>query len=254
MAMPRPKNFHDQTVDTLGRRMVAGELAPGERMPPEAELAESLGVSRLALREAMKTLAAKGMVSIRTRTGTHVQPRRAWNLFDPTVLQWHAHGGLDAKFVADLMELRRLIEPAAARLAAVQATRPQLQAVRRAYEAMAQAADEAAYIAADLAFHGAVLDACDNAFIGQLQGAIAEVLKVSFTASASPRADDREKALRLHQALLQALEARDADAAAAAVERLIDRATERIRAPRPRRAGAAGAQSVRRAPAPTRAR
>lgn len=233
MVTSRPKNFHDQIVDTLGRRMVAGELAPGERMPPEAQLAESLGVSRLGLREAMKTLAAKGMVSIRTRTGTHVLPRRDWNLFDPAVLQWHAHGALDDKFVADLMQLRRLIEPAAARLAALQATRAQLQAIRAAFEAMAQAKDDAAYIAADLGFHGAVLDACDNAFIGQLQGAIAEVLKVSFKASASPLPDDREKALALHRALLQALEARDADAAASAVDRLIDRATERILATRP---------------------
>ena len=233
MSTPRPKNFHDQIVDTLGRRMVAGELAAGERMPPEAQLAESLGVSRLALREAMKTLAAKGMVSIRTRTGTHVLPRRVWNLFDPAVLQWHAQGALDDKFVADLMQLRRLIEPAAARLATLKATPMQLQAIRVAFEAMVQAKDDGAYIAADLGFHGAVLDACDNAFIGQLQGAIAEVLKVSFNASASPLPDDREKALALHRALLLALEARDPVAAAAAVDRLIDRATERILASRP---------------------
>ena len=232
MATARPKNFHDQIVDTLGRRMVAGELAPGERMPPEAPLAESLGVSRLALREAMKTLAAKGMVSIRTRTGTHVQPRQAWHLFDPAVLQWHAQGPLDEKFVTDLMQLRRVIEPAAARLAARQATKSQLQAIRAAYLAMVQAADPAAYVVADLAFHGGVLEACDNAFIGQLQGAISEVLRVSFQASASPLPDDREKALALHRALLDALEARDAEAAAAAVDRLIDRATERILATR----------------------
>lgn len=225
----RPRNFHDQIVDLLGRRMVAGELEPGSRIPPEPQLAASLGVSRLALREAMKTLAAKGMVSIRPKTGTHVAPRSAWNLFDADLLKWHAERPLDERFVADLMELRRMIEPAAARIAAERASKPQLRAVREAWEAMAAAADQAAYIAADLRFHGAVLDACDNAFIGHLQGAISEVLKVSFRASSSPAAEDHAQALRLHETLLTALERRAPDAAAAAVEALIARAGDRIR-------------------------
>jgi DNA-binding FadR family transcriptional regulator len=238
MATARLKNFHDQIVDVLGRRMVAGVLAPGQRMPPEQQLAESLGVSRLGLREAMKTLAAKGMVSIRTKTGTHVLPRRHWHLFDPTVLQWHAQRPLDGRFVTDLMQLRRMIEPAAARIAAERIGPEALQAVRAAYLAMESASTQGDYMAADLRFHGAVLDACDNAFIGQLQGAISEVLRVSFEASASPAAGDRAQALALHHGLLAALEAHDPDAAAAAVDRLIARAVDRIQ--RTRNAGPSG--------------
>jgi DNA-binding FadR family transcriptional regulator len=236
-APPRPRNFHDQIVDLLGQKMVGGELEPGSRIPPEPQLAQSLGVSRLALREAMKTLAAKGMVSIRPKTGTHVAPRSAWNLFDADLLKWHAGRPLDDRFVADLMELRRMIEPAAARIAAERASKAQLKAVREAYEAMVAAADEAAYIAADLRFHGAVLDACDNQFIRHLQGAISEVLKVSFRASSSSAAHAHAQALRLHETLLVALERRDVDAAAAAVEALIERAGERIRGARGARAG-----------------
>jgi GntR family transcriptional regulator, galactonate operon transcriptional repressor len=245
LAAPRPRNFHDQIVDLLGRRMVAGELAPGARIPPEPQLAASLGVSRLALREAMKTLAAKGMVVIRPKTGTHVQPRAAWNLFDPDLLKWHAVQPLDDRFVADLMELRRMIEPAAARIAALRASRAQLKGVREAYAAMAAAPDQASYIAADLRLHAAVLEACDNPFIAQLQGAISEVLKVSFSASSSPLPDEHAHALALHEALVVALEARDEQAAAQAVERLIERAGQRIRTARgakarkPRRAAAA---------------
>lgn len=226
---PRPRNFHDQIVELLGQKIVAGELAPGSRMAPEPQLAQSLGVSRLALREAMKTLTAKGMVVIRQKTGTHVLPRTAWNLFDADLLKWHAERPLDDRFVADLMELRRMIEPAAARIAAKRASRAQLQAVRGAYNAMAAAGDTASYIAADLQFHAAVLEACDNQFIGQLQGAISQVLKVSFRASSSAGAASHARALALHEALVLALEAHDADAAALAAEHLIARATDRIR-------------------------
>src|ERR1700754_1983675 len=99
MLKTRPKNFHDQIVEEIGLQIVGGVLVTGEQIPPEPVLAEKLGVGRLAVREAMKTLAAKGMVGIRPKTGTQVLPRGSWNLFDPNVLQWHAAVSLDAKFV-----------------------------------------------------------------------------------------------------------------------------------------------------------
>ncbi|HEY4069439.1 MAG TPA: FadR/GntR family transcriptional regulator [Burkholderiaceae bacterium] len=232
MRTVRPKSFHDQIVEEIGLQIVGGELAAGAQIPPEPVLAEKLGVGRLAVREAMKTLAAKGMVGIRPKTGTQVLPRASWNLFDPNVLQWHAAVSLDAKFVADLMELRRLIEPAAARIAAGRATNEQLAAMRQAYAAMESAVEHEDYIAADLRFHGAVLDACDNQFLHHLQGAISEVLKISFTASSTPRRD-ANRALALHRNLIDALEARDPQAAEAAVGHLIDRASERIRLQHP---------------------
>lgn len=223
-----PKNFHDQIVDTLGYKIVSGEYASGMRIPPEPVLAETFSVSRLAIREAMKTLAAKGLVSIRPKTGTHVLPREAWNLFDPNVLAWYTVGELDGRFINDLMELRRAIEPCAAKLAAVRASHQDIQEMRDAFAAMKGAATQAEYIAADVRFHSVVLAASNNQFIRQLQAALSEVLKTSFHASSSEAWGKDAAALELHRMLLLALERRDVEGAAQAVENLIQRAEKNI--------------------------
>jgi DNA-binding FadR family transcriptional regulator len=222
----RPRSFHDQIVEELGQKIVGGEL-DSTQLPPEAILAESLGVGRLVLREAMKVLAAKGLVSIRPKTGTHVLPRENWNLYDPRVLSWHASAAFDEKFVADLMELRHTIEPAAARLVATRASDAQIDTMRLAYLAMEQAVTQDDYITADLRFHAAMLQACGNQFISQLQYALSEVLRTSFKASGTSP-DPSGRALPLHKALLVAIEKRDADAAQLAAEALIKRATQNI--------------------------
>jgi DNA-binding FadR family transcriptional regulator len=176
----------------------------------------------------MKSLAAKGLVSIGPRVGTHVLPRARWNLFDPTVLGWHSGPSLDEKLIADLMELRRAIEPLAARLAAERGTAAEVESVRSAYLAMKGAKGGADYIAADLRFHGAVVRACGNQFILQLENALAAVWKTSFEASSDAWGADSE-ALALHETLLNAIETHDGAAAEAAVLALIGRATVRIR-------------------------
>jgi DNA-binding FadR family transcriptional regulator len=226
MTKSRPRSFHDQIVEELGQKIVAGTL-DSTQLPPEAVLAESLGVGRLVLREAMKVLAAKGLVSIRPKTGTHVLPRENWNLYDPRVLSWHASAAFDEKFVADLMELRHTIEPAAARLVAQRASEAQIDAMRTAYLAMEQALTQDDYITADLSFHGAMLQACGNQFIAQLQTALSEVLRTSFKASGASH-DPSGRALPLHKALLTAIEQHDPDAAQLATENLIKRATRNI--------------------------
>ncbi len=228
-AKNRPKSIHYQIVETLGREIVTGVFPVGSQIPTESILAESLGVGRLALREAMKVLASMGMVVILPKTGTHVLPRESWNLFDPNVLQWHVQYAFDEEFTKDLVELRNMIEPVAAGIAATQATPEQIEKIQQAYVDMVQAETHADYLEADLRFHGAVLSSCKNRFIRQLQAPISEVLKVSFKASSTPGRDaDREHALILHQALLIAIENHDPSAAKSAVERLIERASERM--------------------------
>lgn len=225
----RPKSIHDQIVDTLGRQIVSGEFPAHSQIPTEMVLAESLGVGRLALREAMKALAARGLVVIRPKTGTQVLPREHWNLFDPQVLGWHVQNPLDDKFLEDLIELRRAIEPAAARLAAARRDGGDLARMRADFEGMVAARTRDDYIAADLAFHGALLQASGNQFIRQLDGVLSRVLRASFTASRGTHVADG-KALALHESLLLACEAGDQAAAQAAVGRLIDRAVTNIQA------------------------
>ncbi len=227
MKKPPLKNFHAQIMDSLGSDIVTGVLAPGRQLPTEAELAESFQASRLLIREAMKSLAAKGLVSIRPRIGTHVLPREQWNLFDPAVLSWYGKVPLDAKFIADLLELRSAIEPLAARLAAARAEPQMLEALRSAYEAMATAKDQASYIEADLKFHGTVLRSCGNQFIQQLEAALSEVLKTSFTASSQAWGPDG-KSLALHRNLLNAIAGGSSGDAEQASLALIERASERI--------------------------
>ena len=228
MKKPPLKNFHAQIVDSIGSDIVTGVLSPGQQLPTEAELAESFQASRLLIREAMKSLAAKGLVSIRPRIGTHVLPREQWNLFDPSVLSWYGKVPLDAKFIEDLMELRSAIEPLAARLAATRAEPVMLEELKQAYDAMASAKDQASYISADLKFHGAVIHSCGNQFIQQLEVALSEVLKTSFTASSKAWGPDKSS-LALHRDLLDAIADKSGLRAERASLALIDRASDRIR-------------------------
>lgn len=221
------RNFHQQIVDVLGSRIVAGQFAEGVQLPTEPELADTYGASRLIIREAMKSLAAKGLVSIRPRTGTHVLPRCKWNLFDPSVLEWYGRLPPDKKLIADLMELRQAIEPQAARLAAIRACPADIDALQNAYLAMSAASDQPAYIQADLTFHGAVVHASGNVFFRQLELALSAVWNMSFRASSDQWGPD-PKALRLHKALLDAIESSTPEAAEKAVLALIDRAVMRI--------------------------
>jgi len=221
------RNFHHQLVDTLGSSIVAGRYAEGTQLPTEPELADTYGASRLIIREAMKSLAAKGLVSIRPRTGTHVLPRSQWNLFDTSVLEWYGRRPPDKKLMADLMELRQAIEPQAARLAAMRAAPTDIEALHAAYQAMASARNRSDYIAADLEFHGAVLRASGNVFIQQLEKALSAVWTTSFRASSGDWGPDPQ-ALALHKALLDGIATGNQKAAEKAVLALIERAAIRI--------------------------
>jgi DNA-binding FadR family transcriptional regulator len=168
----RHRTMHGRVVEWLGRRIVSGELSFGHRPPNEAELAAQLRVSRGGVREAVKALAAKGLVEPRPRLGTRVLPRTEWNLMDREVIDWHGPGS-DPAFVGDLFELRSMVEPGAAELAARRATAEQLAALESAYGAMTEHASRLpdaheAFVEADLLFHLSLLRASGNVLIEQL--------------------------------------------------------------------------------------
>jgi GntR family transcriptional regulator, galactonate operon transcriptional repressor len=226
MQTPRPANVHRQVLDALGREICAAGVTA---LPTEAALCARFGASRTIVREAVKSLAAKGLLEVRPKTGTTIRPRRHWSLLDPDVVAWQAAGTLDARFVADLLELRRIIEPSAARLAAERATAKDLDTIRNALAQMAEAtAGRGEYIPADLAFHAAVLDACHNQFLQQMQSALAVILRTSFTLS-TRLPGSAAASMPMHEAIADAIAQGDPATAEHATLALIARAEKHLR-------------------------
>ena len=214
----------------LGRAIVGGEIKPGERLTGEIAHAAALDVSRSAYREAIQVLTAKGLVESRTKAGTIVQPRSRWNLLDPDMLAWAFSGEPDLAFIQHLFELRSIVEPAAARLAATRRTRDDLAALDAALAAMRRhtLATEAGQ-AADRDFHDALLGATHNDALVTLSASIGAA--VSWTT----RFKQRAKALPRdpipdHARVLAAITAADPFAAETAMRDLVDLAFNDTRA------------------------
>lgn len=224
MTPPR-STFQQQVLDRIGQDICAGVYPAGQTLPSELELCERFAFSRIVIREAVKSLAAKGMVEVRRKFGTRVQDRAQWNLFDPDIITWRARVlGIDHEMSRDLMELRRIVEPAAARLAAARATHAERLAVRSAFEGMQRAvAGEADYVAADLAFHSVILSACGNQFVRQMQNAVAAILRTGFEVI-SRKPGGPAHSLPMHEALCVAIERADEPGAEQAVLALIAQA------------------------------
>jgi len=222
------KNVHGNTVDYLGEAIVAGRYVPGAAFPPEPMLGEALGVSRTVVREAIKSLVAKGLVSTGPKVGTRVLVEDQWNWFDPDVIAWKSKAGLTRDFLRDLQDLRRVMEPAAVRLAAERATREDLAEVEAAYEAMREATEGSGdYVASDLRFHQGLLRASHNRMIVQMSKVLSALLRTSFEISTN-RPDGPRHSLPLHRAVLDAVIAHNPAAAEQAILVLIAGANEDI--------------------------
>ena len=206
------RNLHGQVVNELGRRVVGGGYAAGALLPNEDQLCRELQVSRTALREAVKVLAAKGLLEPRPRIGTRVRPRDLWNLLDPDILAWRCATGVDAEFLRHLAELREIMEPAAASLAATSRSEAQLEAIADALEAMRNAPAIAQWVEADLAFHTAVLRATNNPLLMPLAAIIGSALE-SLLGFSARSADDFKRGLPDHQKVFDAIESGDAQSA-----------------------------------------
>jgi len=226
--MGQIKNVHGNTLDRLGVAIMSGHYAPGAAMPPEPVLGEELGVSRTVVREAVKSLVAKGLVTTGPKVGTRVLPAEQWNWFDPDVVVWQSQVGLTREFLRDLQELRRVVEPAAVRLAAERATARDIAEIESAYEGMRRAVEEGGdYVTHDLRFHQGLLRACHNRMVQQMSKALAALLRTSFEVSTS-RKDGPRLSLPLHRAVLDAVIARHPAKAEKAILVLIDGAREDI--------------------------
>lgn len=223
------KNVHGNTLDLLGEAIVTGKYPPGSSLPPEPVLGDALGVSRTVVREAIKSLIAKGLISTGPKVGTRVLGEENWNWFDPDVIGWQSKAGLTHEFLRDLQELRRVVEPTAVRLAAERATPQDIAAIEEAFAGMKQAIEHGGdYVTHDLRFHQGLLRACRNRLLIHMSKALGALLRTSFELSSS-RQGATARSLPLHREVLDAVIAHDPARAENAILVLIDGAQQDIK-------------------------
>jgi GntR family galactonate operon transcriptional repressor len=201
-------------IEAIGRAIVGGIYNPGDLLPREAELTEEHGVSRTSVREAMKVLAAKGLVDIRPKVGTRVRPKDLWNTFDSDLMTWTHTEGLGTDLMQDLIELRQIVEPSAARLAAGRATMADLGQLEKTAMGMAASfEDPVAYAEWDVAFHMAVYAASHNTLLQRFGMLVADSMKIAFDVQqAAVRESLADDATR-HRVVFEAINRGDAAAA-----------------------------------------
>ncbi len=215
---------HRHLVKTLAQSILRQEFKPGSLLPSEPELCETLNISRSALREAIKVLGGKGLVTPRPRTGTLVRPRDDWNLLDPDLLAWSMEIEPSAELVLSLIEARQVIEPAVARLAALRATEKDIAVVESAYQRLSEAMaapDFDAFNEADIDFHKGLLRASHNIVFQQMSTTIGAALAYSFRLTME-RAREPGASLPNHGEVIERIRLRDADGAYASMARLLD--------------------------------
>ncbi len=189
----RASGAHGAVLKGIGLAIIAGEFPGGSVLPSKEVLMQRFGVSNTPLREALQSLASKGLIAARTRVGTWVRDETDWNMFDPDLLAWRLEVGIDHAFLAKLFEIRQTLEPVAAAIAAQQRTEAHVADLRAIVRDMAKArTSKTAFTEADVDFHVMVLSASGNPFMHSIGALIRTALAASFTSSAPT--DDPERA------------------------------------------------------------
>ncbi|MCC8403550.1 FCD domain-containing protein [Paraburkholderia sp. MMS20-SJTN17] len=212
--------MHGRVAQLLATAILRGDYAPDSILPREAELMERFDVSRTVLREALRTLTSKGLIASRPRVGTRVRQKSAWNLLDADLLDWYSRVAEPMAFALKLQEMREMIEPYAAGLAADAYTAETLRALAAAHAAMAAARNVDEWVRADLEFHLSVLNACSNELLIPLGALIERTLEAQLRLNAK-RAGVFNASLAEHTAVFDAIRARDAAAARTAMASLL---------------------------------
>jgi DNA-binding FadR family transcriptional regulator len=205
----------------LGISILAGKFRPGDLLEGEISASARFAVSRTAYREALRILAAKGLLDARPKVGTRINPKSKWNLLDPDVLVWTFESEPDPDVLNSLFELRNVVESAAAGLAAARRSPAHLKAMRRALSGMAAhtLATEAGR-QADLDFHSTLLDATGNPFIISLTSGVSAAISAT-TVFKQRWGPLRRDPLPDHERVFDAIAAKDPGRAQKAMSELI---------------------------------
>ncbi|QUD90337.1 FadR/GntR family transcriptional regulator [Phenylobacterium montanum] len=218
-AVGRGQGLMRSVVEKIGRAIVGGELAADD-FTTEGESARRLGVSRNLLREAVKILTAKGLLTARPRHGTSVEPEGRWNLLDPDIMRWMLGREISVELMISFTEVRLAAEPIAAWLAASRFDRTAYDGVAKAVERIEHAASgRGDLVTSDVAFHVAVLDASGNPFFRQLSALVETAVRATIELTWEARAS--AQALHRYDRIADAIFIHDATAAHEAMRALV---------------------------------
>jgi DNA-binding FadR family transcriptional regulator len=205
-------NLHRKVAQSIGNQILSGVYAPGAILPNEADWCRIYGASRTTVREAVKTLTAKGLLKSRTKIGSRVEPRENWNILDRDVLAWHMASMNPQEFFNSVQEVRKILEPEVAALAAINRTPQQLRAITEAFEDMRKAKPGLNSVAPDVRFHLALLAAANNVFLTpfgiMIEAALTNMFE--FTSTHNPEPD---MFIPKHEGILKAVTRGNAKAA-----------------------------------------
>jgi GntR family galactonate operon transcriptional repressor len=219
---------HGTVVQTLGVAIVSGIHRPGEALPTEEQLSADFGVGRSAVREGIRVLTGKGLVKAMTRRGTIVQDPSRWHLLDPDVLGWKYQATTTPADVDDLTGLRLVLEPAAARMAALSQAESVMDPIEEAFERMKASTDDTeAFIAADLDFHAGIVAATNNQLLIHLNAMMAVALAAHRHVHTTSKSRHK-RTLPDHRKVMEAIREHEPDAAEAQLREIVERAHQDV--------------------------
>ena len=223
------KNLSSDLAEAVLNAVLDGHFPPNSTLPNEAELAELSGTSRLTVREAIQALATKNVLSVQQGRGTFVNPPQDWSPYDPILLIARAsHNGEGVPLPKQLIEARRVVEVAVAGFAAERRSSEHLEVMGTALQGMraAHPADDVeTFVAFDIAFHDAVMNAAGNPFLSSIFDPIKQILRLARKQTSAFPAE-RDHAIQHHSAIYSAVVAGDPDAARAAMNAHMDQTQE----------------------------
>ena len=217
---PAARNFHSYVINEVGRAIVSGDMPVGSSLPGDAEMMDRFGVSRTVLREALKTLEAKGLVEARAKVGTRVLPQSRWNLFDRQILSWKLESGPSPAFLASFQTIRESLEVQAARLAARQREAEHVRLLNYwLNQRTVMAHQPEPFAIAEFEIHRVVAEASGNPFLRASSAILEFGVAVSVLAKlgpdhAAPPPGLAQARAAEYEALIRAIERGDEDASA----------------------------------------
>lgn len=219
------RNFHNFVINEIGDAIVTGAFAVGSVLPSDTVMMDRFGVSRTVLREALKTLEAKGLVEARPKVGTRVSPRNRWNFFDPQVLAWHFHAPHDPELHASLFRVRDALEAPMIALASRQRTAEHVRLLKYWCHQMETAGDSIEQFGlACLEVHAVIAEAGKDPLLRSILGVVELTLALALTRNGPLEAAHyRAQTANSFIALTAAVESSNSETAAALYDEIRQR-------------------------------